>query len=338
MKDQYKIKSDFVLKIFLTYININDSKANIFFTFDFLIAILYLQKRIENENKNEIFLFKEFKNSFDYCYYQYKYNKIVSEEKFAKDKLSEITKLAFNEIKLVNVQSYCKFLGEEFYKTRNYKEFVKDFEYRNDKKKILRMSLRRDNFLNLYLENICGVLFLELNKNLEKSFVIFCHFYISDENMFVPENFIYFFVYLYIINKNIELDLDRIEKKHCYIEKYEDTFRKDMENIEKVINDCDGYLKDKREIENKLFFSKCFSKKKRLRRIFCFLLGYDDKSFFRECFYFRMLLNNCFEIEKYEKKENIKFFVKNDFKYQGKNVDIEFLKIVDYNLHKKFTC
>lgn len=298
MKEVLEIKDDLIFKIFLSYIRYENNAYNEYFTYHFLFAILYYQKRIEYESEGKALLYTEFVIMFDVPLYNYKLHVIMKKREQAKQKVIQSTKFHHLEIQMFYCLHYLQFLGEYGYKEKKLNVFYKEKDFDHECKRIMRMAVRRDQeMLDLYFNEVCKVLFLEISDDLQKSFNKFCNFYFTDERIFIPELIIYSFLFLYVRNKKIDLHFELIESEHCYVEDYNDKFEREMNDYREIFADEKKYIKElcnkKVIVKNKVPFPEYKSIKKRLRKIFCFLIKLPPGKFKTIISYLRLFLDCC---------------------------------------------
>ncbi|KAM0685406.1 hypothetical protein COBT_003385 [Conglomerata obtusa] len=306
MKRCIGIKEDLTFKIFLSYIRYENNKVNDYFTFHFLFSILYYQKRIECESEGNALLYSDFEKMFDVSLYNYKLHTISKEQKFEKLQITQALKFHYLEVKMFNCVQYLEFLGEQGYKERRFCYFIKEKDYDHKNKRLMRMAVRKDQeMMDLYLKNICEILFLEISDDLQKSFTKSCNFYCTDERVFIPDLFIYAFLFLYVRNKKIDLNYELIESERCYIEDYNDGYEREMNEYKEIITDKENYIRGLNNraiiVENKILFSEYSSVKRRLRKIFCFLMKISGNKFRMLIRYYRLFMDCCKEKHLYEK-------------------------------------
>ncbi|KAM0677186.1 hypothetical protein BDAP_002197 [Binucleata daphniae] len=240
MKTILNIKHDMAFKVFLSCFT---KDKNMQYNFTFLFAILYHQKRAELENENKILLFDDFVKDFDFCFYQHKYTIFLEELKIRKHKKRRGVTMSSNEVTPHLVEYYIKFIGEETYKAKKPFYSTKIERPKNDLKKVFRLNIRRDNeMMSMYLEKILGVLHIKNNELLQKSFIRLCNFYCRDDRLFVPERFIYFFLFIYIKKHNVELDLYKIEVESCFVEDSNSVFADEMQRYKEILQNERKYI------------------------------------------------------------------------------------------------
>lgn len=285
MKTYFNLKNDLVYKIYLSFIDFEQTEL---FNFTFMYAIIYYSMRVDYERRYEILTVRHFDNIFPVSLYMYTYKKLCDKYMIKRLLYNQRFKVECYKITIKRLSDYIRFFGEVYIKTRSDTFFLPGQEenYNLENKRIFRSIVRRDQVtMEKYLREIASDLKIDVTEKMMFYYKKFCDLYLNERRTFVPDLLIISFVFIYLMNVPNSIKLDEIEEHLSKNEAEDDRFKREIAEfifLEENNGDITKYRSFKENLVIQKTFKEFYSVHKpqnRLKLIFSFYLRISTNEF-----------------------------------------------------------